>query len=222
MWDPVARLVSCLGCAAAAPVASDPPAQSPPVARGSDPLPPPSSVAGASARAENERRQRAREERIDRKFGRFAGIVKFLVEEPQSTQAWLRGSKGERKLAEGFSQRVGDRAVLLHHRRIPRSRANIDHLAVAASGVWVIDAKRYKGLVERRDVGGWSKVDNGLYVGGRDRSKLVAGVQRQVDVVRSALGLEPGDDSIPVTGACASSMPSSGCSPSRSASTACG
>lgn len=184
-----------------APAPDSLPADSPGAPEPAPPAPPPSGVAGASARAEYERRRRAREEHIDRKFGRFAGIVKFLVDEPQSTQAWLRGSEGERKLAEGLAERVGDRAVLLHDRRIPRSRANIDHLAVAASGVWVIDAKRYKGLVERRDVGGWFKIDDRLYVGGRDRSKLVAGVQRQVEVVRNALGLEPGDDNIPVMGA---------------------
>ena len=65
----------------------------------------------------------------------------------------------------------------------------------------MIDAKRYKGLVERRDVGGWFKVDERLYVEGRDRSKLAAGVQRQVDVVRTALGLAPDDDTVPITGA---------------------
>ncbi len=37
---------------------------------------------------------------------------------------------------------------MLHDRRIPGSRANIDHIAIATSGVWVIDAKRYKGKVQ--------------------------------------------------------------------------
>ena len=34
---------------------------------------------------------------------------------------------------------------MLHDRRIPGTRANIDHIAVASSAVWVIDAKRYNG-----------------------------------------------------------------------------
>jgi hypothetical protein len=34
--------------------------------------------------------------------------------------------------------------AVLHDRRIPGSRANIDHIAIAATGVWVIDSKRYK------------------------------------------------------------------------------
>ena len=40
--------------------------------------------------------------------------------------------------------------VLLHDRRIPRSRANIDHIAVAPSGVTVVDAKAVKGKVRVR------------------------------------------------------------------------
>jgi nuclease-like protein len=31
--------------------------------------------------------------------------------------------------------------------RVSTSRANIDHIAIAPSGVWVIDSKRYKGRV---------------------------------------------------------------------------
>ena len=57
----------------------------------------------------------------------------------------------------------------------------------APSGVWVIDAKNYQGKVERRDLGGWSKVDNRLYVAGRNRSRLVEGLAWQIDAVKAAL-----------------------------------
>jgi hypothetical protein len=69
------------------------------------------------------------------------------LHDPQSTRAWARGSEGERRLAAHLLRTVGDRAVLLHDRKVPRTRGNIDHLAIAASGVWVIDAKHYTGLV---------------------------------------------------------------------------
>jgi hypothetical protein len=75
----------------------------------------------------------------------------------------------------------------LHDRRIPGSRANIDHLVVAPAGVFVIDAKNYKGRVERRDRGGWFSTDYRLYVGGRDKSALIAGMAKQADAVRAAL-----------------------------------
>jgi Nuclease-related domain len=72
-------------------------------------------------------------------------------------------------------------------RRTPRSRANIDHLLISSAGVFVVDAKRYKGKVERRDSGGFFRTDYRLYVGGRDRSKLVVHLESQVRTVRQAL-----------------------------------
>jgi hypothetical protein len=151
-------------------------------------------TAGGSARQKFERLHQARADRIDRQWGRLSGVVKFLSDDPQSTQAWARGSEGERRLAIHLLRTVGDRAVLLHDRKVPRTRGNIDHLAVAASGVWVIDAKNYTGLVQRRDKGGFFKTDYHLYVGGRDRSKIVAGLGWQIEAVRLVLG----DAEVPV------------------------
>jgi hypothetical protein len=138
-------------------------------------------VAGASARQRYERLHDRRERQIEKRWGRLAGVVKFLSDDPQSTAAWAKASKGERLLAEEMRSALGDRAVLLHDRQVPGTRGNIDHLAVAASGFWVIDTKYYKGLVELRDVGGWLKTDHRLYVNGRDRSKAVEGLSWQLD-----------------------------------------
>lgn len=109
--------------------------------------------------------------------------MKFLSDDPQSIKAWAKGSEGERILADHMSRALGDRAVLLHDRTVPGTRGNIDHIAVAASGVWVIDTKNYKGLVELRDVGGWFRTDQRLYVGGRDRSKIVQGLGWKVQAI---------------------------------------
>lgn len=59
---------------------------------------------------------------------------------------------------------------------------------------WVIDAKRYTGKVEQRNVGGLFRSDIRLYVGGRDRTKTVAGLGWQVEAVRRVLD----DDALPV------------------------
>jgi Nuclease-related domain len=142
---------------------------------------------GASAQLEFEKRHRRREEEIHAKWGRLAGVVKFLSEDPQSTKAWEKGSEGERRLAAYLRAAVGDRSIMLHDRQIPGTRANIDHLVVAASGVWVVDAKTYRGKVEQRDVGGWLKTDYRLYVGGRDRSKLADGLVKQIVAVLAAI-----------------------------------
>ncbi len=76
---------------------------------------------------------------------------------------------------------------MLHDRNLPRTRANIDHLVVAPLGVWVIDAKRYKGRIERRQTGFMGTGPSQLFVGRRNQSKLIDGMHRQVDAVRHVL-----------------------------------
>jgi hypothetical protein len=159
-----------------------------------DPSPPAIDVgtAGASARKEYERRQAKREQQIEQKWGtgRIGKVAKFLSDEPQTTKAWAEGAKGEERVAKILHEHLADKAILLHDRRVPKTRGNIDHLVIAASGVWVIDAKKYTGKVERRDVGGFFKSDVRLYVGGRDRTKAVGGLGWQRNAVRSALGTD--------------------------------
>ncbi len=118
-----------------------------------------------------------------------------MIPESTSTKAWATGADGEERVAEVLGQAD---VVSLHDRRIPRTKANIDHIAIGPSGVFVIDAKKYKGKVERRDVGSFFKLDERLFVRGRDQTKLIDGVKRQCDVVRGALG-EAGSE-IPVHG----------------------
>jgi hypothetical protein len=69
---------------------------------------------------------------------------------------------------------------------MPHSRANIDHLAVAPSGVYVIDAKRYKGKIE---VSKPFFGDEKLLIGGRDKTKLIDGLSKQVEAVQTGLAL---------------------------------
>jgi hypothetical protein len=67
---------------------------------------------------------------------------------------------------------------------MPGGRGDIDHLAVAPTGVFVIDAKAVAGRVEiHRPWFGQPK----LLIGGRDRTKYVDRLDRQVAAVRQAL-----------------------------------
>jgi len=158
-------------------------------------------VAGASAQREFERRRDKRAQRVREKYPKLGGLLLILVEDPQSTKAWGKGAKGEQAVGAKLEQLAANGLEVLHDRRIPGTRANIDHIAVSTTGVHVIDPKRYKGKVERRDVSGFfQEKDERLFVGGRDRSKLVEGVLWQMERVQSAIadalpGLE-----IPVTG----------------------
>ena len=145
-----------------------------------------SGSAGASAHREYERRRIAREARVKAQLGNLlGGIALDLFGEPQSTRAWERGSIGEQKLAEAL---VGiDDLVVLHDRRVRGTRGNIDHIVIAPAGVFVIDAKRYQGLIRIRDRGGLFSSDARLYVGSRDCSALATSMDWQVSAVRDAL-----------------------------------
>ncbi len=155
-----------------------------------------SGVAGSSARREYERRKTKDEEELRAKWGRFGGLAVALSDERQSTKAWDKGAIGEERLGARLNALATDDLAVLHDRRIPGSKANIDHIAITPAGIWVIDAKRYKGRPELKIEGGIlrPRVEK-LLVGRRDCTKLVDGVLKQVDVVRDLVG------DIPVTGA---------------------
>ena len=38
--------------------------------------------------------------------------------------------------------------MILHDLAVPRSRANLDHLAIGPGGVFVIDSKQYRGRLQ--------------------------------------------------------------------------
>lgn len=103
---------------------------------------------------------------------------------------------GEERVGTRLNELASESLLVLHDRRIPGSRANIDHIAVTATGVYVIDPKRYKGRPSLKVEGGplRPRVEK-LLVGSRDCTKLVDGVLKQVDVVRGVVG-----DEVPVRG----------------------
>jgi len=199
-WESESRTVTCLACLKDIPIPNEAKQVTPPMH---------DSVvtailsreemgnAGVSADKEYQRRHHRRDERIDEQWGRFAGVVKFLSDDPQSTKAWLKGSLGEQRLAKALQRDVGDRGVLLNDRQVPRTRGNIDHIVIAPTGIWVIDAKNYKGLVERKNKGGLFRDDYRLYVKGRDRTNRVEGLGWQIQAVRTALA----DQEVPITAA---------------------
>jgi hypothetical protein len=132
-----------------------------------------SGVAGASTRREHERRKANREARIRTAHPRLGGLVLALSDDPQSTTAWAVGARGEELLAKRLDGLVEQGAITLHDRGIPGTQANIDHIAMAPSGVYVIDAKRYKGRPNLRVEGGLFRArTQRLFVGSRDCTKL--------------------------------------------------
>lgn len=191
LWNRETRKITCLNCtqlATSTENLAEPLQEEIPKSFEAIPSRPDSGTPGASAKLISNKLHARREARIDERFGRWSGLVKFLFDDPQSTKAWVKGSEGERQIAEALTKRLGDRCVLLHDRKIPGSRANIDHIAVAASGIWIIDTKNYTGALKRVDKGGWLKTDYRLIVNGRDHTSLVQGLHRQASVIQKQLG----------------------------------
>jgi hypothetical protein len=198
-WDADAKVVWCLTCHTGRPAAAivyTTPIPESTATPEHPPIPSPSLDAplsldrgtpGGSARAEYERRHRKRAAQLEQNWGSFAGVAKFLTDDPQTTKAWAAGADGEERLVAHLERVLGHRAVVLADRKVPGTRGNIDILAVAASGIWVIDAKNYTGKVEQRDVGGWRKTDLQLYVGGRNHTKAAGGLVWQVLAASTAV-----------------------------------
>ena len=191
-WDGARRTVTCLSCIEQPPASPEPVGPEPPTA--ADAID--AGTAGASAQREYERRQAKREQDVRGRHPRIGGLILALSDEPRSTTAWAKGAIGERKVADALEALRSEDVAVLHDRRVPRSRANIDHLVVAASGIHVIDAKRLKGKVEIRRSGSiFRPGPNQLYVGSRNQTRLVEKMAGQVGVVRSTLEgvVHPGD-----------------------------
>jgi hypothetical protein len=112
-------------------------------------------------------------------------LLLALRDEPQHELAFLRGGRGEVAVGHSLEERTaGGATVLLHDRRMPVGRGNIDHIAISPNGVFVIDAKDWKGKVTATTpIFGKSK----LLIAGRDCTKLIDGLDRQVAAVQDAL-----------------------------------
>jgi hypothetical protein len=67
---------------------------------------------------------------------------------------WLRGAAGEIATARALDRLPARRWVVLHDRAVPGSRANLDHLVIGPSGVWVVDTKTTRATVRA----GWRTV----------------------------------------------------------------
>ena len=128
-------------------------------------------------------------------FGLYLAIVSMiwtlgrLFVTPQHIRAWRVGAVGEEKTAAAL-ERLGDSWVVLHDRRIPGSRANIDHIAIGPPGVFVIESKDYSGQVS---LGGNEIRVNGRRVGWVDQ------VRRQADAVLAVLPAGEEASPTPVT-----------------------
>jgi hypothetical protein len=126
-------------------------------------------------------------------FGPWLGLSILFITfakawiEPNYVRSWGIGAEGE-TVTERELQRLPDGYELLHDRRLPGSRANIDHVVVGSSGVHVVESKRMAGKLAVRD--------NEVHIRGRN-THMVDQVLHQVEVVESVLA-ESGFPTVPV------------------------
>ncbi|MCW3038624.1 MAG: hypothetical protein JWM31_529 [Solirubrobacterales bacterium] len=186
MWDSTMKRVTCLECLSASARPAAAAAVEATASHDGDAAPAADDVdvgrPGASAQREYERRRTNRIEKTHARHPHIGGLLLAVQSAPQHEIAFRSGAEGEREVADSLEARTASSpATFLHDRRMPRGRGNIDHLAIAASGVYVIDAKNHKvGKVRIEDpLLGKAR----LVIDGRDQTKLIDGLDRQVAAV---------------------------------------
>jgi Nuclease-related domain len=80
-----------------------------------------------------------------------AALVGWRLRFRPSEQArtWQRGAHGERRTARLLDRLTRDGYVVFHDVAVPDSPANVDHLAIGPTGVFVIDSKQWTGSVQQ-------------------------------------------------------------------------
>ncbi|WP_181449202.1 nuclease-related domain-containing protein [Nonomuraea aridisoli] len=98
-----------------------------------------------------------------------------------STTAWRKGAAGERATARRLRQLELAGYTVLHDRAVPRSRANIDHVVIGPTGVYVVDSKKWHRRTTIKPGGGT------LWVGRTPIAKVVGPVVFEARAVAEAL-----------------------------------
>jgi hypothetical protein len=111
----------------------------------------------------------------------LAGLV-IVIEQlvpRQSTRAWATGALGELRTAQFLDPLADEGYVVMHDLRIPMSRANIDHLVIGPTGVFVVETKNIVGALKVR---GGDVTIRGRRIG------VVDEVKSELEAVWNALG----------------------------------
>jgi Nuclease-related domain len=80
-----------------------------------------------------------------------AALIGWRLRFRPSEQAhtWQRGAHGERRTARLLDRLTRDGYVVFHDLAVPGSPANVDHLVIGPTGLFVIDSKQWTGSVHQ-------------------------------------------------------------------------
>jgi Nuclease-related domain len=71
----------------------------------------------------------------------------------EQARSWRRGAEGERHTARLLDRLTRDGYVVFHDLAVPGSLANVDHLVIGPTGLFVIDTKQWTGSVHQSSDG---------------------------------------------------------------------
>jgi hypothetical protein len=99
---------------------------------------------------------------------------------PAEARYWNKGANGEKRTAAYLEPLLKRGFVVLHDRQLPGSRANIDHIAIGRTGVFVIETKYISGTIE--------VLNDRLFVADHERDGYIRQVYREAIGTQVALG----------------------------------
>ena len=136
---------------------------------------------GVAARTKFKNKNKKRQEVITQKYGKFLGsVINFLQEDSDEKSNWEKGFEGEEQIGEILNELSQlDEFFVLHDRKIPNSRANIDHIVISNRGVFIIDTKNYSGSISVYEKSNTQKSKEILYIGRVNQNRLIEGVKNQ-------------------------------------------
>jgi Nuclease-related domain len=109
-------------------------------------------------------------------------VMSALFATPNSITAWQTGAEGELRTGRLLEPLEAEGFRILHDRKIPGSRANIDHIVIGPPGVFVVETKSLGGSLQIRG--------NDVFVAGRRKTGMIDEVKREALAVESALADE--------------------------------
>ena len=101
---------------------------------------------------------------------------------PFESLVWARGIEGERRAADYLAPLQAESFIVLHNRRVPSAKGDIDHIVIGPTGIVVIETKNWSGKAH--------VVRDRLFVGETERTWAVDQLYREATAVQIALGDE--------------------------------
>jgi len=106
-------------------------------------------------------------------------VASALFATPNSITAWQTGAEGELRTGRLLEPLTAEGFRILHDRKIPGSRANIDHIVIGPPGIFVVETKSLGGSLQIRG--------NDVFVAGRRKTKMIDEAKRETLAVQTAL-----------------------------------